>query len=320
MDTFGLHAKRRAKRKTDINSLFDYSNQPGRALSKPEYDPSAQPLVSVITPFYNAAKHFKQTYNCVMNQIFTQYEWIIVDDGSTDRISVDLLEEFKATDKRISVLHKENGGISSAQNYGIRHATTDYILPLDADDLIEPWYIETLYEGLNQYTDCVWAYTNTVCFQDEERLSDRPFDAKQQKVVNSLNKTALIRKHPLFNAGLYYEGEKHFNEDWHMWLKLLSLSCRPLKVNRFGFWYRRDLSSGVRAMIEADPKTKKRSRKLIAEAAKRVDTRVTAFEIGVSTACEEPLRRLARMATHNPLGAQVVGVAQRIRERGKRRD
>ena len=296
---------------------FNFSNQPGLILNKTGYDTAAMVLVSIITPYYNAAKYFEQTYNCVMNQTFTQYEWIIVNDGSTDEASLNLLERFASADARITVLHKENGGISSAQNFGIRKAITDFILPLDTDDLIEPWYIETLYSGLKKYPDCAWAYTNTVCFQDEERLSDRPFDAKQQKVVNSLNKTALIRKQALFDAGLYYECEKHFTEDWHMWLKLLSLSCRPLKVNRFGFWYRRDFSSGVRAIIEANPDIMKRSRTLIAQAAKTVDTSVTAREIGESTQREEPLRKLARIATHNPLGATAVGIAQSIRQRRK---
>ena len=298
---------------------FDYSNQPGRTLKKTEHDPTAPPLISIITPYYNGAEYFEQTYFCVMNQTFTQYEWIIADDGSTDKPSLDLLERLAATDARITVLHKENGGISSAQNHGIRRATTDYILPLDADDLIEPWYVETLYNALEQHPDCSWAYTNTVCFQDEERLSDRPFDAKQQKIVNSLNKTALIRKRPLFEAGLYYEGEKHFTEDWHMWLKLLSLSCRPLKINRFGFWYRRNFSNGVRAIVEADPEIMKRSRKLIEEAAKTADTSVTAREIGASTYREEPLRKLARIATHNPPGAKAVCIAQRIRQKKKRK-
>ena len=296
---------------------FDYSNQPGRMLNKTDYDPTATPLVSIVTPYYNSEEYFEQTYICVMNQTFTQYEWLIVDDGSTDKQSLDLLKILETTDRRIKVLHKENGGISSAQNYGILRATTEYILPLDADDLIEPWYIETLYNALEQFCDCTWAYTNTVCFQDEERLSDRPFDAKQQKVVNSLNKTALICKQPMFDAGLYFEGEKHFNEDWHMWLKLLSFSYRPLKINKFGFWYRRNFSTGVRAIVEADPEIMKRSRKLIAEVAKTVDTKITAREIGISTYREEPLRKLARYATHNPLGAKTVGIAQRIRQRRK---
>lgn len=74
------------------------------------------PLVSVITPYYNGGKHICQTCNCVLDQTFPWFEWIIVNDGSTNREDVELLQELEKQDPRIRVLHKENSGISSARN------------------------------------------------------------------------------------------------------------------------------------------------------------------------------------------------------------
>ena len=68
---------------------FDFSKEPGRRLLRPCRQDSIEPLVSFITPFYNAGKYFEQTYNSVMNQTFPWFEWVIVDDGSTDSSSLE---------------------------------------------------------------------------------------------------------------------------------------------------------------------------------------------------------------------------------------
>ena len=71
---------------------FDYTKEPGRELLQRGLSHEGTPLVSIITPYYNAGKYFEQTFNCVMNQTFPWFEWIIVDDGSTDEDSVKLLK------------------------------------------------------------------------------------------------------------------------------------------------------------------------------------------------------------------------------------
>ena len=86
-----------------------------------------------------------QTINCVFNQTFPYWEWIIVDDGSTQEEALDYLKQVEKMDNRIKVYHKENEGLAKGRDYAIKHSKTKYILPLDADDLIEPTYIETLY-------------------------------------------------------------------------------------------------------------------------------------------------------------------------------
>ena len=136
---------------------FDFSKEPGRCLLNRDLQYEGKPLVSIITPYYNAGKYFEQTFHCVMNQTFPWFEWIVVDDGSTQAEDVAILQKFAALDERIHAIRKENGGISTARNAAIRASSTDIIIPLDADDLIEPTYVECLYWALYKNPDYDWS-------------------------------------------------------------------------------------------------------------------------------------------------------------------
>ena len=110
---------------------FDFAKEPGKRLLNRGLNTAGKPLVSIITPYYNAAKYFEQTFNCVMNQTFPWFEWIIVDDGSTDEESVCLLKELTGRDHRITVFYKENGGPANTRNYAIEKTNTDIIVSLE---------------------------------------------------------------------------------------------------------------------------------------------------------------------------------------------
>ena len=99
---------------------FDFKKEPGRQLLDRGLDSSGTPLVSLITPYYNAGQYFEQTFRSVMNQTFPWFEWIVADDGSTDEESLRILDHLASLDSRICVFHKENGGVSSARNLAIR--------------------------------------------------------------------------------------------------------------------------------------------------------------------------------------------------------
>lgn len=99
--------------------------------------------ISIVVPVYNVAKYLNNTIKHIVSQTYTNLEILLIDDGSTDE-SGRICDAFAATDSRIRVIHKENGGSSSARNVGIREATGAYIGFLDADD----WADETMYEVL----------------------------------------------------------------------------------------------------------------------------------------------------------------------------
>lgn len=104
-------------------------------------------LVSVIIPIYNVEKYLKKSVKSVIDQTYSNLEIILVDDGSKDSC-YKLCEELKKEDKRIIVIHKENGGLSDARNRGIDVAKGKYLFFLDSDDYIEKNTIKILYDTL----------------------------------------------------------------------------------------------------------------------------------------------------------------------------
>ena len=108
------------------------------------------PFFSIIIPLYNKEVFIENTLNCVINQYFTNFEVIIVNDGSTDK-SVDKISTF--TDPRITLMQQENQGASVARNTGIENANGKYIAFLDADDFWKKNHLEELYKTASAYAD-----------------------------------------------------------------------------------------------------------------------------------------------------------------------
>lgn len=102
-----------------------------------------EPLISIIIPVYNVKPYLKKCVDSVIAQTYRNIEIILVDDGSKDG-SGDLCDELREIDSRITIYHKENGGLSSARNYGIERASGEYIGLVDSDDYIESDMYETL--------------------------------------------------------------------------------------------------------------------------------------------------------------------------------
>lgn len=93
------------------------------------------PQVSIIIPVYNSEKYLRMTIESLLNQTYKDFEIILVDDGSVDA-SGKLCDDLSLTDRRIVVIHKENGGVSSARNVGIENARGELISFVDHDDYV----------------------------------------------------------------------------------------------------------------------------------------------------------------------------------------
>ncbi len=100
-------------------------------------------LISVIVPVYNVKEHIEQCVNSITGQTYKNLEIILVDDGSKDS-SGEICDKLAKEDARIHVIHKQNGGVSSARNAGLDYAHGEYIAFVDGDDYID----ETMYEKL----------------------------------------------------------------------------------------------------------------------------------------------------------------------------
>lgn len=107
----------------------------------------SNPIISVIVPVYEAEKYLKECIESILNQTFSDLELILVDDGSTDQ-SGEICDTYKKQDARVRVLHKKNGGVSSARNVGIDVSKGMYLSFVDSDDCLVPDALNTLYNDI----------------------------------------------------------------------------------------------------------------------------------------------------------------------------
>lgn len=106
-----------------------------------------QKLISVVIPIYNVEQYILRCVDSVLNQTYQNLEIILVDDGSPDNCPK-ICDEYAVKDNRVRVIHKQNGGLSSARNAGIDVAEGEYITFIDSDDYVTPDYVETLYNAI----------------------------------------------------------------------------------------------------------------------------------------------------------------------------
>ncbi len=112
------------------------------------------PMVSIITPVYNRQNFIAEAIQSVINQTWTDWEMLIIDDGSTDS-TVQIVKDFVRTDRRIKLLFRtrEPKGAATCRNIGIEHASGDYIIFLDSDDLLRPFALEQRLRAFRIFSD-----------------------------------------------------------------------------------------------------------------------------------------------------------------------
>ena len=125
-----------------------------------------QPLVSIIIPIYKAQDTLQRCIESIITQAYTHLELILVDDGSPDS-SGDLCDCYALRDSRIKVIHKENGGVSSARNIGLQHTIGQYITFVDADDYLMPDYFAPVTQS-----DADIILQGWTCFGDSEGYTE----------------------------------------------------------------------------------------------------------------------------------------------------
>lgn len=104
------------------------------------------PKISVIVPVYNAEPYLRQCVDSILNQTFTDFELLLIDDGSTD-CSGEICDAYASIDTRVKVFHTINRGLSAARNLGIENTSADWITFIDSDDFVESDYLESLNKG-----------------------------------------------------------------------------------------------------------------------------------------------------------------------------
>lgn len=219
--------------------------------------------VSVIIPVYNVEATLKQCVDSVLEQSFADLEIILIDDGSPDGCGL-ICDNYSQKDKRVRVLHKDNEGLASARNDGIKMATADWILFVDSDDWIEKEYIEKLYRpDFDKYSISICGATveyRAECLRKRFGI-DGVDEIKDEKMLNIIQANAMaVQYNPIENGikvdmiavpwnklynrllivekSIYFSDSLEVCEDSYFNLCYLSYIKRIVVVNSFGYYYR----------------------------------------------------------------------------------
>lgn len=185
---------------------------------------SRSPLVSVVTPVYNAAEHLGVAIRSILDQTLSNLEFIIVDDGSTDR-SPKIIEEYALSDERIAAIRQENRGVAAALNRGLDIARGTYIARMDADDASHPDRMAKQAAFLNDRPEiglCGTAWT----YSGERRGSSMPITDSEEIRVSLMfwpcvsHPTAMMRRSLIAECGLRYDPCFEQAEDYELWTRL----------------------------------------------------------------------------------------------------
>jgi glycosyltransferase involved in cell wall biosynthesis len=193
----------------------------------------SRPKVSVVIPAYNVRGYIEDTLHSLSKQSFQSFEALIVNDGSTDDTG-EIAKRFCQTDSRFHLLEKPNGGLSSARNYGIRHAQGDYIALLDADDLYAPKKLETHVAVLDQYPDVGVVYSASQAIRDDGsptvmQLSGKPIYRDPLRAMLCKNfighgSNGVFRRQIVEQVGDFDETLRSC-EDSDFWLRIAATRC-----------------------------------------------------------------------------------------------
>lgn len=181
-------------------------------------------LLSIIIPVYNVEKYLAVTLKNILNQSFTDYELLLIDDGSADGSS-DICDEFAKSDSRVRIIHQQNAGVSAARNMGVASAKGRYIGFVDSDDLIEPNMFEILISIAEEYqADIVQCRHNRmdsvqkVTYSNVKRIIDGSmfvkelFDYNGGEYTNQVALWSKIYRRELFSGILFPKGRTYEDE------------------------------------------------------------------------------------------------------------
>lgn len=198
------------------------------------------PLISIIVPCYNQAQYLPETLRSVLDQVYQNWECIIVNDGSPDNTE-EVALEWCAKDSRFQYLKKENGGLSDTRNYGIKHSKGKYIQVLDSDDKISKDYSLEAIEVLEKNRDVKLVSCRVMLFGD---------DSGECEMLPYSYETLLFVRNCFYHSCIYRRAdydklEVGYNtnmvkgwEDYDFWVSLLEKEDKVITLDKIHFYYR----------------------------------------------------------------------------------
>lgn len=228
-----------------INYLVpDYTDLPGRRAVPRNYRLAVGAPghidVSIITPYYNTEEFFVETFVSLQAQSLQNWEWVIVDDGSTDQEAVNRLAVVAAKDDRIKVIRQTNAGPGAARNTSFRHSRGRFLCLLDSDDMVEPTYLEKAVWFLDSNPEFAFCNSHSVVFGEQEYLWTTGFErGKAHLQANSGPPISVIRRQAYADCGGFDESIRFGHEDWDFWLAMANAGHWGYTIPEFLQWYRK---------------------------------------------------------------------------------
>ena len=242
-----------------------YKQEKQKLLSKIA-DYESKTLISIIVPIYNVENYLRQCLDSIMNQTYQNFECLLINDGSPDN-SADICREYVAKDARFRYFEKENGGVASARNLGIKRSEGAYITFIDSDDWVDSDYLEVLHNSLLEedadisvstykrfeMSDGTWyfhsfqrgyekrVFINQEIIEEFTKLNE--YDASYRFVSGKL-----VRKTVLHN--ILFNVMTTFGEDMEFWMKLYLISSKIVYSNRDTYIYRTDVHNNKHPELE----------------------------------------------------------------------
>jgi len=195
--------------------------------------------VSIIIPCYNHENSVKEAIESALNQTYQNIEIVCVNDCSSDNSS-EVIKKLAQKYKNILFIDlNENKGIVKTRNMAIKASSGEYILPLDADDIIEPTYVEKAVKILENNSDIGIVYCKAKFFGNKNEYWNLPeYNLNTFLYVNCIFNCALFRKSDFLHAGMYKENIRNGQEDWDLWMSIIELGLKPYRINEILFSYR----------------------------------------------------------------------------------
>lgn len=222
-------------------------------------------LFSIIVPVYNSELYIRECVDSVLRQTFTDWELVLVDDGSNDD-TPRVLDKY-ATDSRIVIFHIPNGGASNARNFGIKHSKGDYVVFLDADDYFKDDYLEKLAKAISSTrADIFFGSARTDYFGGSNFRDCTLFDCDIANVLDVSELPSFFLAYAddapcacwhnvysldyLRNNDLYFDSDLVLSEDRDHLFKVLLSHPSFLCVNVFGYVHRVNNENSLTSIID----------------------------------------------------------------------
>lgn len=203
------------------------------------------PQISIIIPVYNVEKYLRQCLDSIIRQNYTDWECWIVDDGSTDT-SKDICDEYAIKDSRFKVVHKKNGGLSSARQCGMNHCSAPFIAMIDSDDWVDANYLSSMMDAVqDSEVDIVMCdyYTNNG--NEQSCVKNGPTDTLPKTVqIETLGGKihaglwCKLFKHSLFDDNNIKWPKYSYYEDMFIFISLLQFAKKIAYVPKATYHYR----------------------------------------------------------------------------------